>query len=458
MEDSRTRSEEDGNQEGALTPRKRRGGDFLSQYLLRRKEKLDGEQEQDDTEEDSDEKPKKFRRFFRGLFRNVVQPPEKSAESLKNKSALESLFFAWDDSEKLVNQTPETKAAFEPNSLPESMAGEQTTPLTDISHTYEAGPFANHSDKAISGAEYSADEMPETNPSYDIANPPEVPPPLILPPEMREQRVPPKEMAASRDATLFERAVPTPTEREVIIERGPGMVLPVALVGAEYLARKKADRKLDKKFTEKVTAQEKNNKRTEMMNHELQELTKQNHENLAKLKTDRGLGPTERPNPIPLPERMPQARPEAPVAAGHEVAPSKQEIEELKPHAPEHQDILSRPEQAKPETFKLMEQVAEAAEKGVAVERVFERSHEVKDDTNVSSSAASIGAIMAAQAEERHRTDRLQAMQRQMGGPDENLPVLPNHQQPEMYRQAMQRGFWAAMIIIIFGTLAFLLK
>jgi hypothetical protein len=121
-----------------------------------------------------------------------------------------------------------------------------------------------------------------------------------------------------------------------------------------------------------------------------------------------------------------------------------------------NQEVM-REEPEKTETYKIMEQVAEAAEHNAPVERVFERSHEVKDDHSTPVGAASIGAIMAAQAEQKKIT-QLKASQAQMGINDQGLPVINTTSDSDIYKQAMRRGFWGAIIIIIFGLLAYLLK
>jgi hypothetical protein len=102
-----------------------------------------------------------------------------------------------------------------------------------------------------------------------------------------------------------------------------------------------------------------------------------------------------------------------------------------------------------------MEQVAEAAEHDVPVERAFERSHEVKDDQSTHIGAASIGSIMAEQVAKQRVNGPVAT---QLSQDASGLPVVSGRAQATAYKQAMRNGFWAAIIIIILGTIAYLLK
>jgi hypothetical protein len=246
------------------------------------------------------------------------------------------------------------------------------------------------------------------------------------------------ERFTSDNRAIFERSQAQPVEKEIIIERGTGTALPVVLVGAEYLARKKADKKLDAKYDEKVTKLETENKQRDFATEQLDTLVKQNKEQLEALKRDRGIEFTpdkprtaERATP-----RVEQQRPE-------------QNTPRLTPE--------KAPELAteKPETYRLMEQVAEAAEHDVPVERAFERSHEVKDDQSTHIGAASIGSIMAEQVAKQRVNGPVAT---QLSQDASGLPVVSGRAQATAYKQAMRNGFWAAIIIIILGTIAYLLK
>lgn len=433
MEDRWHAPEEPTDQDSETSRKKRRGTDFLSQYLLRRKEQQ-GEKAEEDDDDETEEKPRKFRRFFKNLFKNVVEPPEGSDEHTPRRFSLEALF-----SGSLQGPEVQPKEQDEPVASTES---------SEISYRRPEAP------EPVSTPE-STPESPErptnvTEPRSETAPIPDSEPNADVPSEEREvasapERTPERRVYDTPDAqerfidrTVYERAQ-QPAEKEVVIERGPGMALPVVLVGAEYLARKKADRKLDAKYDERVTKLETDNKRGNVITEELNSLVKQNKEQLEALKRDRGIV-------TPTPER-------------------RQPLERLKPRIeqkPQPRPLIEQQPKTvaetgdKPETYKIMEQVAEAAEHDVPVERVFERSHEVKDDQSVPIGAASVGSIMATKAlDQRALEQRTASRQTQdVSG----LPVIADKSSSTVYKQAMRSGFWAAVIIIILGTIAYLLK
>jgi hypothetical protein len=418
MEDRRPGPEETTDQDNETTPKKRRGGDFLSQYLLRRREQS-GEKSEDG-EEETEEKPKKFRRFFKGLFKNVVQPPEQSKEDRPTRLGLETLFLT--DPEN----TERTENGSETPELPETSEHAYTSGETTKADEREVSTNkpAEHSEAgSTEEIEASEDTQEYTQPTRNIESP------ISATPE--------PEYTVPIDRTLFERSQETPAEKEVIIERGSSMALPVVLVGAEYLARKRADRKLDEKFSTKVEAVEKEAKQSNFSQQELTNLVKQNREQLETLKRERGITPETNVSGVQNTETV--------------------QVTEKPPQRELHNQEVAPEEPEKTETYKIMEQVAEAAEHNAPVERVFERSHEVKDDHSTPVGVASIGAIMAAQAEQK-RITQLKASQAPMEINDQGLPVINTTSDSDMYKQAMQRGFWGAIIIIVFGLLAYLLK
>lgn len=395
-----------------------------------------GERQKENIEEDDDEeteeKPKKFRRFFKGLFRNVVQPPEKTDESGSSHGGFESLLGSYFQSETKAEQETDGKpaeASFVPVSVnQEANVTRQPEEELRISDEVQPEQEATHEPSELKT------EVPDNELLPDAGEP--VP---------ERSYVAPLPVERSEDRMVFERAVSPPEiiEKEVVIERGTGMALPVVLVGAEYLSRKKADRKLDAKFTDRVERIEKENKKDSFITKELDTLVKQNREQLEALKRGRGI--ETKPQRIQSPE---------PIVARMEKPRIEQQPAPRSPEERPVQAVLERPQER--ETYKIMEQVAQAAERDVPVERVFERSHEVKDDQSMPVGAASVGSIVAA----RVASQSLPASQgtAHMPHAEEGLKVIPDHVQKQIYKQAMRNGFWAAIIIIILGTIAFLLK
>lgn len=410
--------------ESALTKTLRRLGLFSE----RSKEEAD-----EDEEEETEEKPKKFRRFFKGLFKNVVTPPTDPEAHPPKRFDLETfLGGAHITEESTPDKTSEIVGTEQSELRPE-------VPVTDAEITPEAS-----SDQTLTNEVTATTENRENpTPNIDILKPDSGPEHVSLTPETTLPRY---AFDQSQDRTVFERTAPQPVDKEVVIERGAGMALPVALVGAEYLARKKADRKLDAKYNEKVTKLETENDHNNIVTEQLNNLVRQNREQLDALKRERGIA-------APLAETRAGQIAEHPVIQAEtqqraEHPASQTYFEKQPPQTPE------QPEGK--ETYKIMEQVAEAAEQNVPVERVFERSHEVKDDQTGPVGAASIGAIMAARGQGQQLPQQNNTNQQPTD--TSSLPVAYDKPAGDMYKQAMMRGFWAGVIIIILGTIAYLLK
>ncbi len=379
-----------------------------------------------DDDEESDKPKKKFRKFFKGLFKDIVEPPQSQDSKTAKRPNLESLFFGW--------QEPEVKNS--PNDESEETkteAQEAETPAQQEIVSEKAPETSEPLDETNTHLETSEDvlieEVPTLAANEGIAAP-------VQPDAARE---------FTTNPIIFERSTTNTPEKETVVERGTGMALPVVLVGAEYLARKRADRKLDTKFSEKTETLEKTVKQSDMAREQLDKLVRQNKEQLEKLKRER----------IPALENLPALKVEK-QPKPEQLA--RTEVPKLQTRVEHAETTIQEQEVAKREQYKIMEQVANAAEHDVPVEIAFERSHEVKDDLSSPTAAASIGAIMAAQAEEQRRTARSQTVARRNLEDVSGLPFVNKPQTPDMYQQAMKRGFWAAVCIIILGMIAYLVK
>lgn len=422
MENRRNRPEDEGNKDEESTPKRRRGGDFLSQYLLRRRELLDENKEQEEDQEDeTDEKPKKWRRLFSGVFKRVVAPPEGGAEALERRRTRESTMFASTASSEQSAEVPDVET-----NIPETTDIEDVSPVESDSQEQQASEEAPEEDVQPSAQQ-------ESEVAHNI---PEIP---------QQQRA---EAPFTSERAVYERSLPEPQEREVVIERGVGTALPVVLVGAEYLARRRADKRIERKFTKQVGSLEKDINQGELARRQLDTLVQQNREQLEALKRERSSVIEKSPAPVrteaarPKIDKQPLPRPETVV--NRERKPELQT--ENKPkleYTPEQQSRL------------IMEKVADAAENDVAVESAYELRHEIKDEPTVGSSASSVGAIMAAKLAEQGRASH-QLASNQVNS-ESGLPVINDQQQADMYKKAMHAGFWAAMCIIIIGTLAYLM-
>ena len=231
-----------------------------------------------------------------------------------------------------------------------------------------------------------------------------------------------------------QRSVEKPIQ-EVVVDRR-GSALPYVLLGAEYMARKRADRKLETRVTEKIARTDERADTAKHLQEELEVIVRQNREQLQTLKEQRGTAD----------EVMPR------VEERHERVKQTVIARELSQQTEQPRTTVENNQPAVAER-RIFEQVAEAAEQNVPVEKVFERSHEVKDDTTTPVGASSVGAVMAATAQPSIQQMTQSAAQQSVA----TLPVIADENHSVEYRQAMRAGFWSAVLIIILGSMAYLM-
>ncbi len=108
---------------------------------------------------------------------------------------------------------------------------------------------------------------------------------------------------------------------------------------------------------------------------------------------------------------------------------------------------------------KILEKVAEAADSDSPVERVFERSHEVKDDTVAATGASSVGSVAASRLSTNDRIVYPKGTEStpQPSSKVVDIPVIQESNTPDEYRKAMAAGFSAALVIIVVGCIAYLM-
>lgn len=398
MEDGHFRPKEEDNESQHAAPKKKRSGDFLSQYLLRRHESKRGNSEKDKDEE-SEEKPKKWLRLFRGIFKQLVQQPE-SAKKTPEHNFDRSAWFAWEltdsDPKESVSSTTDTRTYTSENSH-DSMKEQFTYEGQAVKHT-RTQPGTN----APNSTERATQEISDVPMTGDKQYYSET--------QDRKSQI---------------------DEHEVIVERGAGTASALSLVGAEYFARKRAERKIERKTTGEISSIRKELKNSETANEELNAIVMQNREQLEKLKRERGT--------------QEQGRPISPVETRSSEQPIQQSSYERK----------SDPEQSVEQPRVIFERIANAAERDAPVERVYERSHEIKDDKSIP--AVSIGAIMASQAASaKIPLQTSQAAQMAISNPPHIMPIKELIKD-ESNQQAIKNGFTAAISIIIFGVLAYLM-
>lgn len=413
---------------------KKKRGSTLSRYLSALRGK---EAPVDDSEDASSEKPKRAQRLFSRLFPGIVERPAHLSpqESSEQEHAFDhEAWFGW------VRSTKQAESATAPFEQTEH------TSMPDLGRvSRQAGVNSEQAEEVdqVDQARVEPEELAETllSDSNSI-----VPNPVSV-----EQATAPRtyerpdyqvaEAALQQQGEIPLRAS---TEAETIIERRGSNVLPVVLVGAEYLARKRADRKLESRVEKKIDATTEKQQRAEALQKELEHVVSQNKQQIEQLKRARTSMEQQGPRASERKETPPATVPAA--------------TETLRPPQPETVRIEQKPsaeEVVKP--YNIAERVADAAEHDVPVERAFERSHEVKDDIPMTTAAASVGAVMAANIATAGITPVMHGKSTLAPADSGNLPYVSDADIAAAYRQAAKRGFWSAICLIVLGSIAYVM-
>lgn len=447
--------EEKDEKDPSSTDKKRRGGSFLAQYLARRKDMVNQEQlDTENKEDDTAEKPKKWRKKFKSIFKKIVEPPEGHTESKEGSFNFNpDLWFSWQKSAEEfqvkerdtiaekppgnteIPKTYDTQSFHEPKDSHVVGTPSEKLSVLDIDTEPEKVSTTNHSDNSIDAAYLANEHSSKTQ-------------------ELQEHVM----------LESFEKQAPdkVEVEKEVVIERGVGSALPLAAVGLEYLARKKADRRIEKKMSNHQQSVSERLNKSDLLQGEIRSLANQNREQLEQLKQHRGLTAEQKSEvrEINRAERPTMHR----AIHSVELASSPLESRKTEPSDSKSPELNNNYSQEVPPEHRqtqemssrtIMEQVAAAAEKDTPIEIAFEKSHEVKDDQTTTPGAVSVGAIMAQKTT--HPQSRTAKVMQQPPSDNLGLPTLTNTEYAEAYQQAARAGFFAAVAIIILGTIAYLM-
>lgn len=432
--ESRPLGPDDQDQNTESTGAKKKRSSRLSNYLsiLRGKEAPSI-----DSEETEAEHPRRVQRLFARLFPRIVERPTSvpTIETSKQHDFDPEAWFTWESSRPAVESTqlPEETADGhnEAEVTPAQASVSERSPVGSSVQAEASALAANQDDSELSRTTSAEADVPHEGP--------------------RQQTI---ELDHHQAAELGAESIPLRSERvdapltradeqELVIERRGSNILPVALVAAEYLGRKKADKKLESRLDKKIKPVAEKQQRSEQLQNELDQIVAENKQQIEQLKRARNkLSPEqssskalERPETIvPATEAEARRGPEK-SASGEKIKPA--EAESVKPQ-------------------NIAERVADAAEHDVPVERAFERSHEVKDETSAApGAAASIGAVMAASA-----TSTVAAVKQAQAARIEatdDLPFTVEAISADAYRYAIKMGFWSAICLMILGIIAYLM-
>lgn len=422
--------EEQDDESEKKSSKKKRGGSALSRYLggLRRKE----EQGAESADTPELERPKRMRRLFGKLFPRIVEQPAAPSEATASQETEHQFdhetWFSWT---KLASQRGEQPSDAEP-------ATERQQPVLQTPETPPHPESLSGAEQPDTGEEIAPDQptTPEVSIADDraveVTNSPETD--QEIPEAVLYSREPQPDVP---ETTERSHGTPPPEKREVVIERRGNVALPAALVGLEYLARKKADRKLETRLNEKMSATAEAQQGNSRLQEELEQVVRQNREQLDALKRAR-TGTVEAPRVAP--EYAPRTT-------------ERVETRQVRPKNPEYSRPAAATESIRPQN--IMERVADAAEHDVPVERAFERSHEVKDDEPaVATGATSVGAVVSTYALQAGKpSSNAPSAQESSQG---SLPVISGNPDPLSYKRAAAAGFWSAVAIMVLGAIAWL--
>lgn len=426
--------EQDDTNDSASTKKKR--GSTLSRYLSALRGK---EASTDDSQESNTEKPKRVQKLFKRLFPGIVERPAHLSADEKNDQEYEFNQEAWFGWVKHAKQHESANAA---SGKAENIVAAESLPV-DTPKAVEVSAQGFEEPVEQTAVQQTTVETGQVS-SPDIADVPAREEPSVSDAVRREREVFSEDAVVPPTARPGEIPLRSTREVETIIERRGSNLLPVALVGAEYLGRKRADKKLEARVDRKIDAGNEKQQRSEALQKELEQIVSQNKQHIEQLKQARAH--TERQAP-----RSAETKEAAAV-----IVPSVEIRVAAQPEKRVTVEKTSFGESIQPKN--IAEKVADAAEHDMPVERAFERSHEVKDDIPVTTgAAASVGAVIAASATASGISPVHQSTARSNVHADKNLPFMSDADNAALYRQAAKMGFWSAICVIVLGSIAYLM-
>ena len=426
-----------GKKEEPADPTKRfmQSNESFIHFLLRKREQDAAESlEEDDDDEDEKEKKdsklnnKRFSRLFSNLFKNEVikQSPSSGLES----SSLFGLGAAIVASEA-HSQDTETQTANQPESTVDYQLPAKLDAIDKVSET---------TDVPSETVETPTDELEQSQ------RLPVETQQVVIPRINTQESINPTRNEALRANSTEYAAGDHSVDKETVIEKGVGSALPIVLVGAEYFARKRADRKLDKNFTEKTTELKQELSRGAQANQELEKLVRHNRTEVEALKQKRDtlVNPRFSEKPVDLARERYNSSGDSKLNSEDVKESQRAYSQQEKTAMPERinngvDQIYNRDEFREPETQQS--------------ERLQELRHEVKDDQTFVA-ASSLGSLIEHSAAAQNLRIKQNST---LKVPDQsNSSTLTDDQAAKQYQQAIQSGFIAAVVIIIVGILAYL--
>ncbi len=446
MEDKRSPEPED------ETLEKKLDSEFALSWFSRRAKQKESKETDDDDEEEDSTPYTLWQRAWRKLFRSAVKPtpvPETTERPAVSQPA-------WAEAVPL-----------EPEEAPIYTADTSEAPeIQDVQPTEEYHDIPEQTPDFMADDDLDsdiADLTPETPLAESEAD--------TTRPETEEHIPEERIYAAEPVAHLHREATPIRPEvvyertREVI-ERGPSnrlAAVATVLVGGEYFARRRADRKL-KREVERLSRQVKKGS--------------QASQQLQKLKPEAAPRSPEITRDLKTPETKPVVTPitvEKIIDRTIQVErPTAQTVEAARPIVGAEKLIVERTVEAQKPSLKeleptaaavettvesrkapevVLETVVKAAERDAPIERLYERRHEIKDEPTRSTGAAAIGSLLTPSTPFSMSSYGHKGSSDKTASLDRNLPTEALTT-PSLYKQAVQAGFWAAMVIMVVAAIS----
>lgn len=420
-------------------------------------------EEDDETEDDSPERPvsnkpsKRWERFFGKLFRQTIRSPER------------------------VN--PQKPAFAEEVILQPVSTDLETVPFVTAAETDTADPSTAESppDQVPDASEQIVDEEAQQDTPRPSQEAVEVPVDHSIEEDLAGLDTEPLNPASlPNEALLYERNTasvsPPETAPPIMAEASSGRserrrtALLTGLLGAEFWARRRADREIRRDINKlrksaeptitKARAAEtrpapapelipKLSPETQLKSSEVRYKQQQPGKEQTTPEQLKPLHPAEKLKPMTMQLKEVQYK-QPDLEQSSEPKPELPVVDLPKPEKGVFAEALKpMPETASEQVLKV---VAEAAERDMPIEKDYERRHEVKDaSTKVTTGVASVGAILTGMGIDSSGSPvHAQATPQivQQNTPSQQAePVIPKSS--DMYQQAVKAGFWSAMVIIV---------
>lgn len=462
-------------EEGGSRKRKRRRGDkFNWSYLLDRTREQQVESEEPRKEASFS---KRVRQALRRVFGQIAPlTPVANKEATEPQASPDSVVAA---------QVPTPEATTPPaadnlksqetaESSPHEAVNEEDTAKEEDTAENEQGAKAANPSKRRKPKEAAGSSEPKekaelaANENEDVVELNNAPNSVDTAPAVQNRQPgPPPIDIPAMERVVYERQA---TEPEPVIARDRGARSLAVLVGvAETIGRRRADRRLERKSNKETASLKQETKQDLGRRAKLEQAAAKSKEAMEQLRNRQEAleaRPAAQPNHRnynnnaerkvkasapegPPPLSFARKSPEQPAASTPEQKPAMRTIEQRTEHKEPAPDKPLKPKEALKKPEAVLREVAAAAEKNVALEGLYERRHEVKDDAvKLAAAPAAAGGASSIPAPQ---DTSAAASSGQAPASSRAVQLL---QEAAQHRQAAQSGFWAALIILVFLMVA----